>query len=84
MVHVYIYISLCAVLSVSVYACKSLQYGQTPLMKTSQGGHVGCVQLLLDRGAQANRRDKVSAVGDETSVCMSCITQHYIHAVLAL
>ena len=31
-------------------------------MKASAGGHVGCVQLLLDRGAQANHQDRVSAV----------------------
>ena len=40
----------------------SLQYGHTPLMMASAEGHVGCVQLLLDRGAQANLQDKVSVV----------------------
>ena len=33
-------------------------------MMASDGGHVGCLQLLLDRGAQANCQDWVSAVLD--------------------
>ena len=40
----------------------SSQYGQTPLMEASSEGHVECAQLLLDRGAQVNHQDKVSAV----------------------
>ena len=46
----------------SYYMHLSLQEGQTPLMRASDGGHVGCVQLLLDMGLQANHQDKVSAV----------------------
>ena len=42
--------------------CTYLQSGQTSLMWASGGGHVQCVQLLLDRGAEANHQDKVSAV----------------------
>ncbi|KAL5499707.1 hypothetical protein EMCRGX_G011165 [Ephydatia muelleri] len=38
----------------------SLQNGWiTPLMWASSGGHVTCVQLLLDRGAQINQQTKV-------------------------
>ena len=39
----------------------SLQDGYTPLMKASLDGHDGCVQLLLDRGAQIDHQDEVSA-----------------------
>ena len=46
----------------SYYIHLSLQYGRTSLMWASEWGHVGCVQLLLDRGAQANLQDEVSAV----------------------
>ena len=35
---------------------------QTALMKTSSGGHVGCVKLLLEKGADVNHKDWVSAV----------------------
>ena len=48
----------------SYYINLSLQKGQTPLMMASARGHVGCVQLLLDRGAQANHQDTVCAVLD--------------------
>ena len=30
-------------------------------MCASENGHVGCVQLLLDKGAQVNYADSVSA-----------------------
>ena len=39
-----------------------LQSGQTALMMASNGGHVECVQLLLDKGAQVDHQDRVSAV----------------------
>ena len=42
------------------YMTVSLQFGRTPLMWASFAGHVECVQLLLDKGAQANHEDKVS------------------------
>ena len=31
-------------------------------MEASLGGHVTCVQLLVDRGAQINHQDKVSVI----------------------
>ena len=46
----------------------SLQYGNTPLIEASSGGHYGCVQLLLDRGAQTDHQNKVSAFRDQPSV----------------
>ena len=48
----------------------SLQNGDTPLMFASSIGHVECVKLLLERGAQANNQDKVSAVHDVISICV--------------
>ena len=46
----------------------SLQDGNTPLMVASREGHDGCVQLLLDRGAQVNHQNKVSGFWDQPSV----------------
>ena len=43
----------------------SLQDRYTPLMEASHGGHDGCVQLLLDRGAQIDHQDNVSAFRDQ-------------------
>ena len=40
----------------------SLQNGDTPLMVALQCRHDGCVQLLLNKGAQVNHQDKVSAL----------------------
>ena len=39
-----------------------LQYEQTALMKASSRGHVECVKLLLEKGADVNLQDEVSAV----------------------
>ena len=48
-----------------------LQNGRTPLMEASGGGHVECVKLLLDRGAQANHQSKVSAVLISVVSCLN-------------
>ena len=45
----------------------SLQYGSTPLMEASFEGRDGCVQLLLDRGAEVDHQNKVSAFRDQPS-----------------
>ena len=60
----YLYTSIwgCCMASYYMHLHVLLQEGQNPLMMASFGGHVGCVQLLLDRGAQANDSDMVSAV----------------------
>ena len=40
----------------------SFQYGWTALMVASESGHVECVTVLLDRGAEVNMQNKVSVV----------------------
>ena len=45
----------------------SLQYGNTPLIGASSDG---CVQLLLDRGAQIDHQNVVSAFRDQPSVSL--------------
>ena len=50
------------------YTPLSLQNGSTPLMMASGGGHDGCVQLLLNRGAQIDHQNKVSAFRYQPSV----------------
>ena len=49
----------------------SLQHGWTPLMWAAMYGHVGCINLLLDRGAQPNLQDKVRAFA-----CRTCYWNH--------
>ena len=44
-----------------IHVCHSLlQDGCTSLMLASMGGHVECVRILLEGGAQANQQDRVS------------------------
>ena len=45
----------------SIYMFFSHQREQTALMKASSGGHVECVRLLLEKGADVNHKDEVSA-----------------------
>ena len=54
-----IVITLC---STSMWIFLYLQSEQTALMKASFGGHVECVKLLLEKGADVNHKDEVSAV----------------------
>ena len=58
-------VSLCT-LYLSAYCPMhlSLQVPWTPLMWASRNGHTECVKVLLERGAQVNMQDKVSAVKD--------------------
>ena len=37
-----------------------IQSGKTSLMWASLGGHVECIKMLLEGGAQANQQNKVS------------------------
>ena len=45
-------------------------------MLASQWGHDGCMQLLLDRGAQIDLQDKVSAFRDQPSVGSQWCTKY--------
>ena len=57
--------------------CHSLQqHGQTALMEASMNGHVECVKILLERGAQANTQNKVSS-----SRPVQCLLLMYVHVV---
>lgn len=47
----------------SVYMFLSFQFKQTALMIASNGGHDGCVNLLLEKGAKVDLQDQVSAAG---------------------
>ena len=40
----------------------SFQYGTTALVRASESGHVECVTVLLDRGAEVNMQNEVSVV----------------------
>ena len=48
----------------------SLQGGMTPLIWATLAGHVECIEVLLDWGAQTNHQDKVSAHTYTYSVVM--------------
>ena len=41
----------------------SLQWGQTALMMAYDRGHIECVKMLVDKGAQVNIQDTVSLSG---------------------
>ena len=40
----------------------SIQLGETALMKASEAGHITCVKVLLDKGAEVNLQSGVSGV----------------------
>ena len=42
--------------------CLSLQEGSTALMRASNAGHMECVTILLDKGADVNIQNDVSDV----------------------
>ena len=42
-----------------------LQYGRSPLLEAASTGDVECLQLLLDKGADVNHKDKVSSFHHE-------------------
>ena len=68
--YVYIVITPC-----SEYMYFSLQKGLTALMIASEGqseGHFECGKLLLEKGAEVNHSDGVSAESQSIIVCSSC------------
>jgi ankyrin repeat protein len=44
-----------------LYNVPHMQGGCTPLHLTAQRGHLECMRLLVDRGAEVNAADKVTA-----------------------
>ena len=52
----------------SVYMCTSLQEGHTALIKASLKGDRRWIQFLLNKGADINCMDNVSAI----IVCLAC------------
>jgi hypothetical protein len=50
-----------------VFVCAGLQSdGRTPLSRASEGGHLECVRLLLDRGAGVDTADVSSLLVTRT------------------
>ena len=47
----------------------SLQWGKTALMMAYDRGHIECVKMLVDKGAQVNIQDTVS---------LSCVIIHCV------
>ena len=42
----------------------SFQNGDTPLIQVSYYGHMECVQLFLDKGAEVNMQNKVNQIAE--------------------
>ena len=66
------FFQLCYIKDISGTWCdmaSSIQDGYTALIWASAYGHVECVKVLLDKGAQTNLQNKVSTVPDQTNVC---------------
>ena len=65
---------VCVCVCVCVFVCYdmtfSLQVGNTPLIWATLAGHVECIKVQLDWGAQTNHQDKVSAQTNTYSVDM--------------
>ena len=47
----------------------SFQDGGTALVWASRYGFMECVKVLLDRGADVNMQDNVSAIVDQLNTC---------------
>ena len=55
-------VGLYVVCDIGVICTYFLQYGSTPLMAAALWGHDGCVRHFLDRGADVDHQDEVSAL----------------------
>ena len=65
-------------LAVNVHASiksLSVQSGNTPLMKVAEKGLFNFMEVLLDKGADINRQNKVRIGEDLTTVCL-CIRRY--------
>ena len=47
-------------------------------MKASENGHVECVKILLERGAQANTQNKVSNSRPVQCLLLICVLVIYV------
>ena len=52
------------------FGCVFVSSIQTPLMCASCKGHVECMKVLLDKGAQVNVQNLVSTALDEFMICL--------------
>ena len=60
----------CCPFSVSVFAMLAMQNGSTALMYAAVGGRVDAMKLLLEKGADPAKENKVS--GDACVLCAVC------------
>ena len=54
-----------------------LQYGSTPLLRASFGGHTEVIQILLLNGAAIEAKDKVSTIQFITDTCYSSVMKRF-------
>ena len=57
-----LFVHVCDIEDSNYNVYQSLQDGWTALMWASYKGHLDCVKNLLDKGAEVNMQNKVSAV----------------------
>ncbi len=60
----------CSPFSVSAFAMLAMQNGSTALMCAAENGHVAAMTLLLEKGADPDKENKVS--GDLCVLCAVC------------
>ncbi len=55
-----------------------MQYGKTPLFKAASEGHLEVVRLLVEKGAEVNRADRVRRRGGARAMFIN-VSQSPIH-----